>query len=142
MDLHHQRESFLLSAQVLSGFNPWIYFTLIFVGSSVAGIAVIMWKGRRIEPYRWVAAAFSCGFIGLLTCLALWKRYSEDDIMLLSFFSLFMGLAGPTALDLAIGTLRVAWKGMAKRLLGIDPEKIDSEVHINDNSLDAPHGKD
>jgi hypothetical protein len=89
--------------------SGWLYFVLVFVGSTFAGIGRLLWQMDATKPplswYRWVGAAFSCGFFGLITSLWLFDDFADQSEKLAAI-SLLAGLGGSTTFDFALAFLR------------------------------------
>ena len=84
----------------------WPLLFIVFLGSSLFGVANIIWKGEEVGRLRMIAAAVMCGSAGLIVCLLLWDRYHENNVALLAGISLLAGIGGATTIDVAIGALK------------------------------------
>jgi hypothetical protein len=90
----------------------WIYFVLIFLGSSLAGIARMLWildpdtnESHSMKWYRWFGAACSCGFFGLIVSLWLYEDFLGSPEKLAGI-ALLAGLGGSTTFDFVLAWLR------------------------------------
>lgn len=81
----------------------WLLFALaIFMGSSLAGLAQILFEGKEIPRKRALGAFLLSGFAGCIVCLLLYSRLKED-LALLTGISLLAGVGGASTLDFLSG---------------------------------------
>lgn len=91
---------------------PWLYLTLLFLGSSIAGGARMLWSydpkkqaGKLWPWWRWLGACVSCGIIGLIAALWLYEDF-HGNLFKVAAVSLLLGLGGSTTLDIALAVIR------------------------------------
>lgn len=105
--------------------EEWILFAAaIFAGSSLAGVAQLLWEGKPIPWQRLVGAALLSGFAGAITSLMLYSRLSNDP-SLLAAVSLLAGIGGATTIDLLSGLLRSIAKKQFPQTWSNDGDKSD-----------------
>lgn len=106
--------------EIISGLKHTL--TWIFVGSSVAGLAHILWEGKVLPKGRIVGAILMSGFAGLIVGLLLWEKLVNYPA-LLTGVSLLSGIGGASTIDFLISILRkYALRSMSNVSKGEDKE--------------------
>ena len=78
------------------------YFLGLFPFCSLAGLAVLMWEGKKIPMIRIAAATVISGISGVVVAAFLWKQLAEVDPFKLTAISILAGAGGATTMDLLL----------------------------------------
>lgn len=81
------------------------YMSAMFIGSSVAGWALLLWEDKKVTRKQAIGGTLLSGLSGLIVSLMLWKHL-QDDPMLLAGVSLLAGVGGASTLEFLVVMLR------------------------------------
>ena len=75
-----------------------VYISAMFIGSSVAGWALLLWEDKPVSRKQALGGVLLSGFSGVIVSLLLYK-YLQDNPMLLAGVSLLAGVGGASTLE-------------------------------------------
>lgn len=99
-----------------------LYFAHLIAGCLLAGLAQLLWDGKKIGKARALGAVLMSGFAGLIVGAMLYSHL-KDDLHLLTGVSLLAGIGGASTIDL-LTTLLARRMGIEKEE---EEEKNDTE---------------
>lgn len=88
--------------------SPWLHAILVFLTSSVGGLATHLRDGGLLTTKQIASAVLNAGLFGLIVFLVMFKRM-QDDYMLLVGISLLSGMGCTSLFAFALELLKRFW---------------------------------
>lgn len=85
--------------------NPWLTAILVFLGSSVAGLATLLREGKPIDGRNVASATLNSGLFGTIIFLVAWQYYRENLPGLVGI-SLLAGIGAASLISFAITLMK------------------------------------